>query len=217
MNDIINFKESSDKGVVINISDANSIISITVPSTELYSADTENTCAFKVNEDGKIIINCKTSEDNIKIVTTPIKEITKEQLLSNVDTKPKEESLLDIFEKIPEDLSKAEINKILEFVYGQELKEIGCSKILPYNVKLTDNGDLKITLVIYNGDKLQLNLPQIPLKLIDAKKSIIIAELVDINAQVNVGKIGIIETTVSKEKLKENTIDLKEWYITFAM
>ena len=221
MNDVINFKENSDNGVVINITDKNSIISITVPSADLYSADAENTCAFKVNEDGTIIINCNTSEDNIKVVTIPIKEeITKEEISSKIDTKPMEESLLDTFEKIPEDLSEIEISKILEFAKGKELKELKetrQSRIFPYSVSLTENGDIKITLVIYNGGQFQLSLPQMPIKLIDANKAIIIAELVDINAEVNIGKIGIIESIVSKEKLKENIINLKEWEITFAM
>jgi len=224
MNDVINFKENSENGVVINITDKNSIISITVPSTDLYSADAENTCAFKVNEDGTIIINCNTSEDNIKVVTTSIKEeITKEEISSKIVTKPIQETLIDTFENIPEDLSEIEINKVLEFVKGKELKELKelketrQSRIFPYSVSLTESGDIKITLVIYNGGQFPLYLPQMPIKLIDANKAIIIAELVDINAEVNIGKIGIIESIVSKEKIKENTINLKEWEITFAM
>ncbi|MBZ9625167.1 SLAP domain-containing protein [Clostridium sp. FP2] len=205
MNDVINFKEGSNNSIVVDISDTNSIVSITVPSTEVYSADKENACAFKVNEDGKIIINCKTGEDSIEISTT----ITKEEI--------KEESLIDTFEKIPEGLSEAEISKILEFITKKAPKEGGCSRIYPYSVSETEGGDIKITLVIYNGDKSQLDLPQISLKLIDANKSIIIAELVDINAVVNSGKIGIFETIVSKEKLKEKTINLKKWDINFTV
>ncbi|MBW9156973.1 SLAP domain-containing protein [Clostridium tagluense] len=205
MNDIINFKEGSNNSVVIDISDANSIVSITLHSTELYSADKENACSFKVNEDGKIIINCKTSEDSIEISTT----ITKEEI--------KAESLVDTFEKIPEGLSEAETSKILEFVTEKAPREGGCSRIYPYSVSETEGGDIKITLVIYNGDKLLLDLPQMPLKLTDANKSVIIAELVDINAKVSCGKIGVFESIVNKEKLKENTFNLKKWDITFTV
>ncbi|MBU3127179.1 SLAP domain-containing protein [Clostridium tagluense] len=205
MNHVINFKEGSNRSVVIDISDTTSIVSITVPSTELYSADKENACAFKVNEDGKIIINCKTSEDSIEISTT----ITKEEI--------KAESLVDTFEKIPEGLSEAEVIKLIEFVTEKAPKGGGCSRIYPYSVSETESGDIKITFVIYNADKIQLNLPQISLKLTDANKSIIIAGLVDINAVVNCGKIGIFESIVSKETLKENTINLKKWNINFIV
>ncbi|GCD09709.1 SLAP domain-containing protein [Clostridium tagluense] len=204
MNDVINFKKGSNNSVVIDISDTTSIVSITVPSTELYSADKENACAFKVNEDGKIIINCKTSEDSIKIVNTIAKE------------EAKEENLIDTFEKIPEGLSEAQINKILGFLEGKDLKETGWSMIYPYSVSETEDGDIKITLVIHNGAKLRLNLPQISLKLTDANKSLIIEEEVDIDAIVNPGKIGIFETIVSKEKLKESTINLEKWDIIFT-
>ncbi|MCB2312043.1 SLAP domain-containing protein [Clostridium tagluense] len=205
MNHVINFKEGSNRSVVIDISDTTSIVSITVPSTELYSADKENACAFKVNEDGKIIINCKTSEDSIEISTT----ITKEEI--------KAESLVDTFEKIPEGLSEAEVIKLIEFVTEKAPKGGGCSRIYPYSVSETESGDIKITFVIYNADKIQLNLQQISLKLTDANKSIIIAGSVDINAVVNCGKIGIFESIVSKEKLKENTINLKKWNINFIV
>ncbi|MCB2296807.1 SLAP domain-containing protein [Clostridium tagluense] len=204
MNDVINFKEGSNNSVVIDISDTTSIVSITVPSTELYSADKENACAFKVNEDGKIVINCKIGQVGIEILKT----ITEEEI--------KEESLIDIFEKIPEGLSEVEINQILEFVTEKNPREEYGGRIYPYSVSEIENGDIKITLVIYNGGKLQLELPQISLKLIDANKSIIIAELVDINAVVNCGKIGVFETIVSKEKLKEDTINLKKWDINFT-
>ena len=221
MKDVINFKKDSNNGVVINVTDENSIISITVPSTELYSADTENTCTFKVTEDGKIIINCDTSEDNIKIITAPIKEeVTSEEISNIMDRTPVEESLLDTFENIPKELSEIDINRILEFVKGKDLKQLKetrQSRIFPYGVSLTESGDIKITLVIYNGGQFPLSLPQMPIKLIDASKAIILADLVDINAEVNIGNIGIIETIVSKDRLKENIINLKEWEITFAM
>lgn len=217
MKNVIDIKESSNNSISINDSETNDIICFTVPSEELYSMDIENVCAFKVDSDGKIILNLEINENNIKKVTNSIKEvIAKEELLTEI-SELSDESLLEMFEQLPEDLSENDISEIVEFVKDKTLKKIGCSRILPYSVKLTDSGDIKITLIIYNGDKLILNLPQIPMKLTDANKSIIMAELVDINALVNCGRIRIVETIVSKEKLKENFINSQQWDITFNM
>lgn len=217
MKHVINIKEDSNNSKNENLGE-NSIISITVPSETLSATTTENACVFKVNEDGKVIVNCKSNENHTKKVAAPIKEvIIKDELPSMIDTRTDEEKLLDMFENLPENLSDKEISKMLEFLRDKNLKEKECGYMLPYNVKSTEGGDIQITLVVYNGGSLQLNLPQIPLTLIDANKSIIIAELVDVNLMVNCGKIGVFEITVSKEKLKEDTIALEEWDITFTM
>lgn len=218
MNNDKNIVENPSNSIRIKTSDANTAISITVPSKELSSKGTENTRVFNVHEDGKLIFNCNNSENDIKSVTTPIKEeIIKEKLLSKVDRRPSHESLAGMFEKLPEDLSEYEISKIIEFLNEKAPKEGGCSRIYPYSVSLTESGDIKITLVIYNGGEFPFALQKIPLKLLDANKSIIIADLVDINAAVACGKIGIVQTIVTKEKLREKTINLEEWDITFTM
>lgn len=230
MNDVKNIIENSNNSIRIKTCDANSVVSITVPSKELPSKGKENTCAFKVHEGGKIIFDCKNDENNSKEGIDSIKqgiskegidsikhEISKEKLSTNVDRKPNNENQFDMFEKIPKDLSQEEINKIKEFIKEKAIIEAACSRILPYSVALTEGGDIKITLVAYDADTLQLNLPKIALKLIDANKSIIIADLVDINIIVNPKKIGIFETIVNKEKLKEETINLDEWEISFSI
>ncbi|MGK0469362.1 SLAP domain-containing protein [Clostridium sp.] len=218
MKNVINIKDVCNDSEGKN-NNKNTSISITETSKEPYSSETENTCVFKVSDDGKVIIGCKLSENNIKGVTVPSGKVSvKEESLNEIPLK--EENIVDMFENLPKDLSEKEINKIIEFLNKEELnklKKTGCGSILPYSVELTDNGDIKITLVIYNGGKIQLSLSQMPIKLTDVNKAIVMAELVDINAVVNYGKIGVFENIVTKDKLKENNINLEEWNITFTM
>lgn len=199
MIDHINIAQSSDNSIHIENGEqcnVNSVICITVPSKEPSSIKMGNTYIFNVEEDGKIVFNTAASENT---------------------NKPASEGILDMFEKIPEDLSDYEVNKIVDFLNVKLLTETKNSRIYPYSVKLTDNGDIKVTFVIYNRDSITLGLPKLPVKLTDAHKNVVFAELVDLNAVVNCGKIGIVQTLITRENLKEKNPDLDQWDITFGV
>lgn len=199
MIDHINIVQSSDNSIHIENMEqcnVNSVICITVPSKEPSSIKMGNTYIFNVEEDGKIIFNSAAGENT---------------------SKPASEGILDMFEKIPENLSDYEISKIVEFLNVKLLTETKNSRIYPYSVKLTDDGDIKVTLVIHNRDQIALGLPKLPVKLTDAHKNVVFAEEVDLNAVVNCGKIGIVQTIITKEKLNEKKPDLDQWDITFAV
>lgn len=191
--------ECSDNNIhVKNIEncDADSVICITVPSDDLSSVVIENTYIYKVQKNGEIIFTTSNGETTNKL-------------------SPK--GLLDMFEEIPDNLSDYDVKKIVAFLNEKSIIETGRSRIYPYSVNRTDNGDIGITFIIYNGDTISLGLPKLPIKLTDANKSVVFAEMVELNASVNHGKIGIVQAVVPKEKLKKEFPNLDQWDILFEM
>ena len=185
-----------DTIVINNILSDNSEDIITIYSKDLHSQYLDRNNSYKVSPEGKILSNS-------------LNENSKEILIRK---------LIDYgFEKIPDNLTELELKGILVYSTTKMIKQIGFGKMDPYSVELDDNGDLKIIILIYNGNTISLTLGEFPLKLKDAKDKVILADLVDLNQEISSDKISICYLKLNKELLKEETIDLTTWSITFEV
>ncbi|MBU3175307.1 SLAP domain-containing protein [Clostridium estertheticum] len=89
--------------------------------------------------------------------------------------------------------------------------------MFPFSVEKTENYDLKVILLMYNGSNNETEINKFPLKIKDANDNVLIADLVDINKTISPYKLGICEVLIEKERLGEQLPDLTTWTITFEM
>ena len=189
-----------DTIVINNILSDNSEDIITIHSKNLCGQYLDKYNSYKVSPEGKIAIDDLNSNLN---------KNSKEMLIKE---------LIDYdFENIPDNLTKLELKNILEYSTSNILKDIRFAKTEPFSVEIADNGDLKIILLVYNGNSIVLNLGEFPLKLKDANNKVIVADFIDLNLEVSSGKIGICYLKLNKEILKEENMDLTTWTITFEV
>ena len=195
-----NNKYFDDTIVIDNIQSNNSEDVITIYFKNLHSQYLDKDNSYKVSPNGKILSNSLTSNLNENSKGILIKE-----LISHG------------FEKIPDNFTELELESILKFSRTEMQKEISCAKIEPYSAQVADNGDLKITLLIYNGNSITLTLEKFPLKLKDANNKVVLADFIDLNMEISSKKIGICCLKIGKDILLEEKLDLNTWSITFEV
>ena len=183
---------------------------VTITSKDLNSQSVEKNLIYKVFQDGKIIkVNDSNEIDNESLFNKVIEKTSKDVVI--------DELINNGFEQIPDTLTELELKNILEFSRINIDKSYNYSKMFPYSVEITDVGDLKVTLLMYNGIEDSISLSKFPFKLMDAKDEIVIADLIDIDKSINPLKIEICILLLKKERLSMQTPDLSEWTITFEL
>ena len=106
---------------------------------------------------------------------------------------------------------------MLEFSEKEIVKNNKYSKMFPFSVEKTDNYDLKVILLMYNGSSNATDLTKFPFKLKDANDKVIIAGTIDLDKTISSSKIGICEVLIEKTRLIEQLPDLTSWTVTFEM
>lgn len=187
------------------VDDENDTVTITLKNVD--SSKFSNSYSYKVSPDGKIII-----QNGIDTDSDEDAEYSREKLVS---------LLKDIaFENIPEDLSDRELKKIYDYAVKNIDKKMGNGRIHPVGVDVTDLGKvktIKIILIMYNGNKSELLITKLPLKLRDADGKTVFADLVDVNQVINPQKIGIFHLKFSNYDTLVKEMDLSSWSVTFEM
>jgi SLAP domain-containing protein len=119
------------------------------------------------------------------------------------------------FDNIPAELTGIELKNILEFSMSEISKNLHYGKIYPFSIEKNETGDIKIVLLMHNSYEHPLSLGNIPVKLKDANEKIIFAGFIDFSKEISPKKTGVYCVKIDKEKLKEDSMDLKSWNITF--
>ncbi|MBU3185242.1 SLAP domain-containing protein [Clostridium estertheticum] len=181
---------------------------VTITTEDLSEQNLSNNFIYKVCPNGEILnagSENKIDEKLKKKAVRNSKEILSDKLIA------------DGFDEIPENLTKLELTRILEFSQNKIVKNNNYSRMFPFSVEKTDNYDLKVILLMYNGSNNESEINKFPLKIKDANDNVLIADLVDINKTISPYKIGICEVLIEKERLSEQLPDLTTWTITFEM
>ncbi|MGH4139576.1 SLAP domain-containing protein [Clostridium sp.] len=181
---------------------------VTITTEDLSKRDLTNSFIYKICPDGKIL---NIAEDN------SIDEKLKEASVKNPREILIEKLIKGRFQQIPEDLTELELGRILEFSEKEIVEIKGFSRMFPFSVETTNSGDLKVMLLMYNGNKSEMAVDKFPFKLKDAKNKVLTAGLIDINKTISPYKIVICEVQIEKELLSEQPWDLTTWTVTFEM
>jgi SLAP domain-containing protein len=203
----IDIQTNGTDTIVIN-DKLSGLVTITITTENLSKQNLPNNFTYKVSPTGKIL-NVGV-EDNIdeKLKEATIKS-SKEILI--------EKLIRDGFEQIPESFTELELNRILEFSEREIDKENDYSKMFPFSVETTNDGDLKVILLMYNGSNNEIPLTMFPFKLKDARDKVLIVDLIEINKTVSPCKIVICEVQIESARLSEQVSDLTTWTVTFEM
>lgn len=202
--------------VSLNEVNENTVINIASTSKELFNNEMDNTAIFEIDEDGKIVFNVTTIENSNEKAIYSIKETNSLEKSNKIYVNSNNQNLIYVFEKVPENISEEQIIEIVEYLNEKAVEQSG-SRIYPYKAELMKNGDLMITLVIYNGDELVLDLKQLPLKVTDADKLVVTADLVEVNAVVSPGKTGVFQSIISREKLRNKSPNMENYTLVFGI
>ncbi|MBW9170352.1 SLAP domain-containing protein [Clostridium estertheticum] len=181
---------------------------VTITTEDLSEQNLSNNFIYKVCPNGEILNVAKENKIDEKLEKKAVK--SSKEILSD-------KLIEDGFEKIPENLSKLELTKILEFSENKIVKNNKYSRMFPFSVEKTENYDLKVILLMYNGSNNETEINKFPLKIKDANNNVLIADLVDINKTISSYKIGICEVLIEKARLSEQLPDLTTWTVTFEM
>ncbi|MBU3158321.1 SLAP domain-containing protein [Clostridium frigoris] len=181
---------------------------VTITTEDLSEQNLSDNFIYKVCPDGEILNVGNENKTDKKL---------KEKAVKNSKEILNDKLMEEGFEKIPEGLSKLDLTKMLEFSEKNIVKNNKYSKMFPYSVEKTDNYDLKVMLLMYNGSNNATEITKFPFKLKDANDNVIIADVVDINKTISPFKIGICEVLIEKARLSEQLPDLTTWTVTFEM
>ncbi|MCB2306001.1 SLAP domain-containing protein [Clostridium estertheticum] len=181
---------------------------VTITTEDLSEQNLSDNFIYKVCPNGEILNSGNENKIDEKLKKKAVrnsKEILSDKLIA------------DGFDKIPENLSKLQLAKILEFSENKIVKNNKYSRMFPFSVEKTDNYDLKVILLMYNGSNIESEINKFPFKLKDANDNVLIADLIDINKTIGPYKIGICEVLIEKAQLSEQLPDLTSWTVTFEM
>jgi len=181
---------------------------VTITTEDLSEQNLSNNFIYKVCPDGEILNIGKENKINEKLKAKAVK--TSQEILI-------EKLIQDGFEQIPENLTKLELTRMLEFSEKKIVKNNGYSRMFPFSVEKTENYDLKVILLMYNGSKNASEITKFPFKLKDAKDQVVIADIIDVDKIISSSKIGICEVLIEKERLSVQLPDLTTWTVTFEM
>ncbi|MCB2354989.1 SLAP domain-containing protein [Clostridium estertheticum] len=181
---------------------------VTITTEDLSEQNLSNNFIYKVCPNGEIL---NAGNEN------KIDEKLKKKAVRNSKEILSDKLIADGFEEIPENLSKLELTKILEFSQNKIVKNNKYSRMFPFSVEKTENYDLKVILLMYNGSNIVTEMSKFPFKLKDANDNVLIADLIDINKTISPSKIGICEVLIEKARLSEQLPDLTTWTVTFEM
>lgn len=204
MSDNNNQEYFKDTIQINNMVSDNSEDVITIYSRNLHSEFSDNNYSYKLTPDGKVLFN--TLIDNINGNYYRDK-YSKDKMI--------DELIKFGFEKIPDNLNESDIRYILQFSISKIEKNITCGRIYPCIVNITETGDLKVILLMYNGNSITVGLENIPFKLKDARNKVVVVKEIDLNKTVNPKKIGIFCININKNNLIEKEMDLSTWSISF--
>jgi SLAP domain-containing protein len=179
---------------------------ITINSRALNDQGLDMNYSFRISQDGKILFSGLPSNwverslkgENIKGIL--LKELFKCG-----------------FDIIPAELTETELKDILEFSINKIVRNLDYGQIYPFSVEKTDEGDIKIILLVYNANTFPLNLEKLPIKLRDANEKIIFADLIEFGKEVSPKKTGIFYHKINKEILKEDDMDLTSCTVAFEL
>ncbi|MCB2357816.1 SLAP domain-containing protein [Clostridium estertheticum] len=181
---------------------------VTITTEDLSEQNLSNNFIYKVCPNGEILNAGNENKIDEKLKKKAVrnsKEILSDKLIE------------DGFEEIPENLTKLELTKILEFSQNKIVKNNKYSRMFPFSVEKTENYDLKVILLMYNGSNNESEINKFPFKLKDANDNVLIVGLIDINKKISPYKIGICEVLIEKAQLSEQLPDLTSWTVTFEM
>jgi SLAP domain-containing protein len=181
---------------------------ITITNEDLCEQGLSNNFSYRVCPDGEILDSVADNNIDEKLKEAPVKS-SKEILI--------EKLIKHGLEHVPEGLTELELNSILDFSEREIVRSNDYSKMFPFNVETINNGDLKVTLLMYNGSSRVTALTKFPFKLKDAKDKVITVGLIDINKTISPFKIGICEVRIEKASFSEKVPDLTTWTVTFEM
>jgi SLAP domain-containing protein len=191
--------------VDVECDNINNIITI----TNIDNVESKNECIYKITSHGKVLIPIEESKGNVRIKNNPIKTDLKNKESLNIVAN-------NLFQEIPTNLAQEVIEKIKAFSKGI-IKTNGYGEMYPYSVKLTDDCDIQVIMLMYNGNSQPMELTKFPFKLMDANDKVIIRDFIDINTTINPNKIGICQIKLDKYKLTETNVDLANWKVTFEV
>ena len=150
---------------------------VTITTEDLSEQNLPDNFIYKVCPDGEILNVGKENRTEKKLKAKSVKN-SREILIDKL--------IEDGFEHIPENLTKLELTKMLEFSEEKIVKNKNeYSRVFPFSVEKNDNYDLKVILLIYNGSKHATTLTKFPFKLKDANDKVIIAGVIDLDKTVS--------------------------------
>lgn len=204
-----NQKSFKDTIVIDGSISNNSNSAITIGISDSNNQSSNDNSIYKISEDGKVIFNA---------ILSNLDSLTENQLKNE---KPREILINELinygFEKIPVELNEVQLRNILEFSIIKVIKNVQYGQIYPFSVEKANNGDLIITLLIYNSSALSFAMDALPITLTDANNKIVFSDLVNLNKSISPKKTGIYYIKINKDALKEDNINLLTWSITFEV
>jgi SLAP domain-containing protein len=183
---------------------------VTITTKDSNNEEEASGITYKVSPDGRLInINEESDVDIKSIFKKPLQKASKEALTRE---------LVEFgFDQIPDNIPESELADILSFSKIKIDKSMEYSKMFPFKVEITNIGDLKVTLLMYNGINDSISLSKFPFKLLDAKDNVLMVDMIDINKSINPFKIAICEVLIGNDRLNNQTPDLIKWTVTFEL
>lgn len=204
-----NKNEENFKSTIFVDTELNNILDnvITINSSYSNMKDLDENYSYTISPDGKVIFN-DLLNDLRKLKANQLKDKSEKELLID-------ELIKYGFEKVPTDLNETQLKSILEFSIAKIIKNIEYGQFHPFSVEKAASNDLFIILLMYNGNTLPFAVETLPFKLKDADEKVIFAGSINLDKAVSPKKTGIYYIKINKNDLKEDSMDLSKWTITF--